>query len=191
MKHIGTQRIETKRLLLRKIKLSDAEMMFNNWASDEEVTRYLTWMPHESIENSKGLIGIWLEELQCDSCYKWCIELKETNQVIGTIDVVDMIKNIDSAVMGYCLSSKYWNQGIMTEALSAVQQFLFEEVGFNRIEAYYHTANPSSGKVMEKSGMKYEGVRRQYAKDNQGNFVDVVTYAILRDDFKKSSKSFS
>lgn len=184
MKHIGTQIIETERLRLRKIKLSDAQMMFDNWANDAEVSKYLKWLPHESIETSKKLIKIWLKELQNDDCYKWCIELKETNQVIGTIDVVNIIESIDCAVMGYCLSRKYWNHGMMTEALSAVQKFLFEEVEFNRIEAYYLAANPASGKVMEKSGMKYEGIRRQYAKDSQGNFVDLATYAILRDDLK-------
>ena len=56
MKHLGTKTIETKRLILRKFTLNDAEVMYQNWASEPEVTKYLTWQPHESVEVTKDVI---------------------------------------------------------------------------------------------------------------------------------------
>ena len=172
MKSIGTREIETDRLILRKITMDDAADMYNNWASDEDVARHLTWTIHKSIEDSKEIIGIWEKELEEDDCYRWCMELKETHEVIGTIDVVKQNKNLESAEIGYCMSKKYWNQGIMTEALIAVEDFLFRRVGLNRVEAYHHTHNPASGQVMKKAGMILEGVIRQIAKDHQGKYCE-------------------
>ena len=185
MKNIGTQPIETERLLLRKITMNDASDMFNNWASDEEVTKYLTWDAHETIDGTKAIISMWEKELEQDDCYRWCIELRENNQVIGGIDVVKLNIDLESAVIGYCMSKKYWNKGIMTEALIAVQDYLFQHVGLNRIEAYHDTRNPASGKVMEKAGMSFEGIKRQGAKDIKGNFRDISMYAILKSDWEK------
>lgn len=182
MQNIGTQEIETERLLLRKITMNDASDMFNNWASDKEVAKYLTWDAHETIDVTKEIISMWEKELEEDDCYRWCIELSETKEVIGTIDVVKLNVDLESAVIGYCMSKKYWNRGIMTEALIAVQDFLFQHVGLNRVEAYFDTRNPASGKVMEKSGMSFEGIKRQVAKDNEGNFCDISMYAILKSD---------
>ena len=186
MKNIGTQQIITDRLILRKITMDDANDMFNNWTSDKEVTRYLTWDFHKTINDTKEIIRMWEKELSEDNCYKWCMELKETNQVVGTIDVVKLNIDIKSAEIGYCMSKKYWNQGIMTEALIAIQDFLFQEVGLNRIEAYHDTRNPASGKVMEKAGMSFEGTKRQGARDNKGNLCNMSIYAILKSDWEKA-----
>lgn len=185
MKNTGTQRIETNRLILRKITTNDASDMFNNWTSDVEVARYLTWDVHKTIEDTKEIISIWEQELEENGCYRWCIELKDINEVIGTIDVIKLNINIESALIGYCMSRKYWNQGIMTEALIEVEKFLFERVGLNRIEAYFDIRNPASGKVMEKAGMSFEGTKRQGAKDNKGNYCDISMYAILKSDWEK------
>lgn len=184
MKNIGTQQIETDRLVLRKITMNDATDMYNNWASDEEVTRHLTWKIHKKIDDTEAIISIWEKELEQDNCYRWCIELKEIHQVIGTIDVVRLNIHLESAVIGYCMSKRYWNQGIMTEALIAVEDFLFKHVGLNRVEAYHHIENPASGKVMKKAGMSFEGIKRQGAKDNEGNFCDLSIYSILKSDWK-------
>ena len=184
MRNKGTQQLETGRLLLRRITLNDAEDMYHNWASDKEVTKHLTWKPHKSIEDTKASISNWEKELEQEDGYRWCIELKENRQVIGTIDVVEINSDIECAMIGYCMAKRYWGQGIMTEAFTAVKDFLFEQVEFNRIEASHHTENPGSRKVMEKVGMSFEGTKREGAKDNEGNLCDIATYAILKSDWE-------
>ena len=182
MKHKGTQTIETERLILRKLSTSDAEAMYKNWVSDPEVTKYLTWPPHESVEATESLISLWEQEYKKENHYQWGIELKSIGEVIGTISVVGMKEEIDMVHIGYCIGADWWRQGIMTEALNAVIKFFFNEVECNRIESRHDTNNPHSGEVMKKCGMTLEGRKRSADINNQG-VCDVVEYAILRDDY--------
>ncbi|SEW46730.1 GNAT family N-acetyltransferase, partial [[Clostridium] fimetarium] len=69
MKHTGTQAIKTKRLTLRKLELADTEMMFNNWTSDDEVTRFLRWDAHKTIDDTKNMIQMWIKNYQSNSTY--------------------------------------------------------------------------------------------------------------------------
>lgn len=112
--------------------------------------------------------------------YQWCIELKEISQAIGSIGVVSSLKNIHSVDIGYCISKKYWNKGIMTEALNAVIDFLFNSVNVNRIQTVHAFENKASGRVMEKCGMKYEGTNRQAARNCQ-SICDICVYAIIKE----------
>ena len=88
MKHLGTVRLETQRLILRKAKISDAEDMFKNWASDSRVTKFLIWEPYTNTEDVRGYISFLLENYKNDNYYYWFIELKETQEPIGAISVV-------------------------------------------------------------------------------------------------------
>ncbi|MCI9086594.1 MAG: GNAT family N-acetyltransferase [Clostridia bacterium] len=182
MNHKGTQTIETKRLILRQFKISDAKQMFDNWANDIEVTKYLTWSPHGSPEVTKALLSDWVSSYQNDSYYNWCIELKETSQAIGSIGTVKILEYIDAVSIGYCIAKEYWRKGIMTEALNAVIKFFFDEVGVNRIAAAHDTDNPASGRVMAKCGMKYEGTFIQAASNNHG-ICDIAVYGLVKRDY--------
>ena len=157
--------------------------MFRNWASDPEVTKFLTWPAHSSIAVSEMVIGSWLQEYEKDSYYQWMIELKEIGQPIGSISVVRQNVSVEEAEIGYCIGKAWWGMGIMTEALSGVMDFLFREVGMNRIEARHDVANSGSGCVMKKCGMHYEGTARQAGWNNQG-ICDICTYAILREQWE-------
>ena len=128
MKHLGTKTIETRRLVLRKFTLSDAEPMYRNWASDPEVTRYLLWPAHESEEETKGILKGWIAAYEKPEKYEWCIELKEIGEAIGSIGVVMVNEKVQSMEVGYCLSCDYWHKGIMSEALSAVVEYLTNEL---------------------------------------------------------------
>lgn len=114
MRHCGTKVIETERLILRQFEMDDKTAMFNNWASDTDVAKYLTWPAHDSVE----LTG------------------------------------------------------------------MFFEAGFERIYAGHDINNPKSGRVMEKIGMKKEGIHRKAGRNNTG-IVDMVYYAILKEDVEK------
>lgn len=182
--HKGTQTIETSRLILRKAVREDAEPMFSNWVSDPEVTKYLTWPVHGSLDTTKWVLSSWIEEYQNDTYYQWMIELKEISQPIGSISVVRQNNDLAMAEIGYCIGSHWWHKGIMSEALQAVIDYLFEEVGMNRIEARHDPNNPHSGNVMKKCRMKYEGTTRAADRNNQG-ICDAVHYAILRSDWER------
>ena len=134
-----------------------------------------TLAPHEIRVNLKRIT------FERENFYQWMIVLKETGQPIGSISVVNMDDRVEKAEIGYCMGRKWWHMGIMTEALRAVMDFLFSDVGVNWIEARHDPRNPHSGGVMRKCGMKYEGTARQADRNNQG-ICDAAIYALLRSD---------
>lgn len=181
MQHLGTIELETDRLILRRFTLDDAMDMYRNWAFDPEVTKFLTWKPYESPETADTILKIWNENYAQPDFYQWAIELKQIGQPIGSISVVHMNEQVASAEIGYCIGKAWWHQGITSEALERVMQFLFDEVGMNRVEARHDVNNPNSGKVMQKCGMTFEGIHRQADWNNQG-LCDVACYAVLKCD---------
>ena len=183
--HKGTQTIETSRLVLRRAVREDAEPMFRNWASDPEVTKFLTWPAHSSIAVSEMVIESWLQEYEKENYYQWMIELKELGEPIGSISVVRQNDRVAEAEIGYCIGSQWWHRGIMTEALNAVISYLFTEVGMNRVAARHDPNNPHSGGVMRKCGMKYEGTLRKADWSNKG-IVDASVYGLIASDYFNS-----
>jgi ribosomal-protein-alanine N-acetyltransferase len=184
MEHLGTKKLETERLILKCFTINDAENMFKNWASDNEVTKYLTWPTHSDVNVSKYVLEQWIQNYGKSDFYNWAIVLKEINEPIGSIGTVKQSDDIKMVHIGYCIGRNWWNKGIISEALTALIKFFFEEVGINRIEARHDPNNPNSGKVMLKCGMKYEGHMKQADKNNQG-IVDTIYYAVIADDYFK------
>ena len=182
MKHVGTQVIETERLILRPVVREDAATMHRNWTGDPEVTKYLTWPTHASVDVTEGFAEYLLQCYQDPKNYGWCIVLKdESPEPIGMISVVDMNEAAESVHIGYCLGRKWWGRGVMTEALGAVIDFAFNTLGANRVDARHDPRNPASGAVMRKCGMVYEGTHRQSDRNNQG-ICDAAWYSILKAD---------
>ena len=188
LSHKGTQTINTDRLLLRKFELNDSYDMFKNWANDSEVTKFLTWRPHDSIKVTKDIMEKWVNDYENYNIYNWAIEIKETREVIGGISIVKLDENNYSCEIGYCMSTRYWGKGIMSESLKAVINYLFSDIGFNRVAANHDTINAASGRVMFKSGMKLEGTLRQVKLRSNKEFYDLAIYAILKDDWIKSKE---
>lgn len=184
MKHNGTINIETERLLLRKFNISDADAMFRNWESDSKVTEYLRWPTATDISEAKYVLNEWIRGYENSDFYQWAIVLKEIDEPIGSISVVEKNEKLNIVHIGYCIGSKWWNQGITSEAFKAVIPFFFEEVGVNRIESQHDPNNPNSGKVMMKCGLKYEGTLRQADWSNKG-IVDACMYSLLKSEWEK------
>ena len=184
MNHKGTVTIETERLILRKFNENDIHNAFNNWCNDDEVTKFLTWPTHKNDDITLMVITDWMEQYSKDDYYQWAIELKDIHEVIGSMACTDVYENINAVDIGYCIGKKWWNQGITSQALSMVIKFLFDEVDFNRIDAYHDPENPHSGMVMKKAGMQYEGTFRKYHLTNRG-ISDVCVYSILKEDYDK------
>ena len=187
MNHIGTQIIETPRLILRPFTMADAPAMFDNWASDPEVTKYVTWPAHSSIEITRMVLRDWVDGYDHPDRYNWAITLKEEgDRPVGNISAVHVYEKTDSIEIGYCMGRGWWGKGIMAEALTAVIDFFMEQVGTNRILARHDTNNPNSGKVMKRAGMSYEGTLRQSGRNNQG-IVDLAYYSILKTEWHKKA----
>ena len=181
MKHCGTKRLETERLILRRFVTEDYVAMYKNWASDEEVTKYLMWSTHSSMKMSKKIAKAWVKQYSRKDNYNWAIVPKDLGEPIGGISVVHMKEDVSMVHIGYCIGKNWWHRGFTSEALKAVMDFLFDEVGVNRIESRHDPRNPNSGKVMKKCGMKYEGTLRSSDWNNQG-ICDACYYALLKSE---------
>ena len=184
LKHKGTVQLETTRLVLRRAEIADTQSMFRNWASDPEVTKFLTWLPHTDTDVTKNILESWVESYAKDDYYQWLIVLKELGEPIGSI-MVNTVGRAQSAHVGYCIGKAWWHKGIMSEALKVVMDFLFDEVGYHRVESLHDPNNPNSGKVMVKCGMKYEGTLRQADRNNQG-ICDACYYGLLAEERTKT-----
>lgn len=188
MKHLGSRTLETDRLVIRAFVPEDAAPMFRNWASDAEVTKFLTWPTHSSEEVSAAVVSSWVEKNGDPANYQWAIVWKETMEPIGSISVVHWNEDICEAEVGYCIGKAWWHRGVMTECFSEIIRFLFLEVGVNRITARHDVNNPNSGRVMKNCGLRHEGIQRQAGRNNQG-ICDISVYAILRGDYTAEQES--
>ena len=147
--------LETERLKLRYLKADDAQTMFDNWTSDPEVPKYMTWLVHESVETTREILNNWLSQYEDPDCYRWGIELKGSGELIGMIDVVKYLENKVPEI-GYCSGKKWWGNGYMTEALKAVAAELFAN-GFNELFIAAVRENIGSNRVIQKAGFELTG----------------------------------
>ncbi len=182
MEHKGTIELHSERLILRRLAIQDAKAMYNNWASDSEVTKFLTWSAHTDASETDCILHNWDEQYGEDTFYQWAIVPKAFGEPIGTISVVKCDENTDTMEIGYCIGKKWWHKGYTSEALQTVISFLFHDVKINRLEARHDTHNPHSGAVMKKCGMCFEGILRSAARNNCG-IVDVAVYSIIAEEY--------
>lgn len=148
LNHKGTQTIYTKRLILRQIREEDYIDMYR-YTTKEEVAKYVSWSVHKSIEDTKAVCKMWADEYKNGDKYHWAIVYN--NRVIGNIEIVKIIDT--TASIGWQIDSEYWNKGIMTEAATAVRDYMFSQIGIEVLEAEYAKENIGSGRVMQKIGM--------------------------------------
>ena len=181
LEHIGTVPVRTPRLLLRRLCEGDARQMYENWASDPQVTRYLTWEPYADADAARAYLEALVKNYARDDFYDWGIEFE--GALVGDISVVRLDAENCGCWLGYCIGRAWWGRGIVAEALRAVIDFLFENVGLERIAAMHDRENPNSGKVMRKAGMTCEGTLRR-SRFIKGRFIDGVRYSILRDEWE-------
>ena len=141
----------TDRLILRKLQKDDAESIFK-WASDPEVSRYVTWPTHERVEQTKNILNLWIKEYENPKTIRYGITLKENGELIGAIDVVDYVDG--NPEIGYCLARRYWNNGYMSEACNALIEYLFS-IGYKVVVIEADENNVGSNRVIEKCGFKF------------------------------------
>ena len=184
---LGTQRLETERLILRRFELNDLEELFyNGYITDEKMTEDLSWKPCKTIEEQRKIIEDWVKLYENKDFYKWLIETKDTHELIGGIDICNLYKRKDYGEVGYCIGSKYWNKGYATEALKRVIEYLLIDCDFHLVEAHYAGYNPASGRVMEKAGMKKDGELRERRLDKRtGKYTPQIYYSIIKSELNE------
>ncbi|BED91927.1 MAG: GNAT family N-acetyltransferase [Candidatus Improbicoccus pseudotrichonymphae] len=182
-KHAGTKEIITSRLILRKFSISDTSNVFKNWSSDPENLKFMSWKAHSNLVETESYLCRIVPKYIKDSYYHWAIVLKSNaEEAIGSISVELFFSFNNCMEIGYTLSKKHWNQGIMTESLKAVQDFLFENTDCHRIQARHAVENKASGRVMVKTGMKFEGILREFDRTSKGEWMDAALYSMLKKD---------
>lgn len=177
----GTPILTTQRLLLRPFTVDDAPAMYQNWATDPLVTRYVTWNVHPSPDFTRELLTAWVAEYERPDYLNWVITLNGTP--IGNIAVFD--RKYDAVELGYCMSSAHWNRGYMTETVTAVRDYLFREVGIYRLVIRHDVHNPASGMVAKKIGCTWEGCQRSAIVDKDGERADINVLSLLRPEWEK------
>ena len=170
----GTKKLTTKRLTLRKFFIKDALCMFNNWASDSLTTKYLTWLPHESVSQTENIIRGWKGQYKNPCFYQWAIVLKDLGEPIGSISVVREKEH--GVEVGYCIGSKWWGKGITTEALEKVIEYLLKEEKYQKVYAKHNVLNVASGRVMQKCKMTF--IERKEKVAYNGGFYAMDLYEI-------------
>lgn len=184
MKDLGTKRLETKRLILRRVTKEDVPSAYAHWCNSDVVDRYVMWSKHKSIDETFLFYQTWIDEYDDPTTYRWIVELKENSEVIGTITVPSkkFIK-FGTYEIGYCYGDAYWGKGYATEALMRVIKYLFEEVKVETIYAEYMSNNPASRQVMKKARMQFEGIKRSRLNDKNNKRNDLGSYSITKEEY--------
>ena len=172
--------LETSRLILRKVRPDDLHAV-HAYASDPAVTEHLVWEPHRTMDETRRSIGETVRRYEDGQLAPWAIQLHDGARMIGTCGFVVWYRHDARAEIAYVVARPYWGRGYATEAVRAVVDFGFAQMGLNRIEGRCMVENAASSRVMEKAGMRYEGTMRQQILA-KGRFRDVKLYAILRED---------
>ena len=151
--------LETDRLILRRMDLHDAQDMFE-YSRDPLVAQHVLWDAHTSISESRSYIKCMMRKYRAGDPASWGIVRKDQDRLVGTIGYMWYQPENNAAEVGYSIARDCWNQGFMTEALSEVLRYSFENMSMNRVEAQHEVDNPASGAVMRKNGMVHEGTLR-------------------------------
>jgi ribosomal-protein-alanine N-acetyltransferase len=153
------EQFETKRLVLRKPRLDDARAIFEGWAQDQEVTRYLTWRPHEQVEQTQEFVQSCIRAWEGETRFPYMITLKGSDEVIGMID--PRIEGPKVGI-GYVAARAHWGKGYVPEATRAIIDWAFQQPSIYRVYATTDVENIASRRVLEKVGMQCEGILRKY-----------------------------
>lgn len=177
--YTGTQSLETERLILRQITLSDAQDVFH-FKSNPEVE---TWNAvDKTIEDTQRFIECLQKKYLAKEPTIWGIASKNDNKLIGYCGFTFIQPEYSIVELEYALDKPYWHKGLMPEALEALLFYTFNTLKINRIIAFVLLNNANSAKVLSKIGMQSEGMHRE-AGYSRGMFWDMHSYALLRKDY--------
>lgn len=188
---IPPREIETERLHLRALKPGDGQLLFDLYAKDREICKYMSWEADGKIETSDAFVSMVVDSFagkhNGKAMFSWLIRLKETGEYIGSAGFES--SNETTVSGGYILNPKFWGAKYASEAWRALVQLAQADPGVQRIEANHHPDNPASGKVMQAAGMTFFERRTKTASfpNLSAELQDEVLYAWRRgsEDIKR------
>ena len=184
--HVPT--IETSRLILRKLRREDLPLYYSRLWSREPISRYMLWEPHKSIEESSASIEKALKRYETGEACRFCIALKDSDELIGIIDLLRFEEETKSCSFAYMIGEDFWGRGYATEAVKAAFGFAFDGLGMDSIAADHFADNPASGAVMEKAGMVFQRqIPARYEKN--GVLHDAREYRITKEQWNEKKGS--
>ncbi len=176
--------LQTDRLTLRPFTLADAPDV-QRLAGEREIATTTLLIPHPYPD---GAAEEWIQTHETDfnenKSTVYAVTLRNDNTLIGAIGLI-INNDHNHAELGYWIGKPYWGKGYCTEAVRAMFDFGFNTLNLNRIHAHHFGNNPSSGRVLEKTGMKREGISPQHIR-KWDEYVDIILYGILRSDYERS-----
>lgn len=146
--------LETQRLSLRQPVIQDAASIFEQYAQDPKVTKYIGWQPHKSIAVTNEFINRCISVWADDSAFPYVLIRQEDAQLIGMLEI--RINNY-KADLGYVLAKSEWGKGYMPEAVQTLTNWALAQDEIYRVWAFCDVENLASARVMEKVGMQREG----------------------------------
>lgn len=182
--HCGTVPLSTPRLILRRFSVDDTRPMFENWACDPDVTRYLTWRAHMTSRETRDVLEYWESQYKRPDFYEWAIVPKDYGRPIGSIGMSRIARMKTVMELGYCIGKDWWGQGICPEAAEAVLRLMFETVGCSSVIAMHALPNENSGRVMEKCGMHRKDCPPEPVRTENGLFYCRV-YELDRAEYEQ------
>jgi RimJ/RimL family protein N-acetyltransferase len=153
-------RFDTERLILRPIAASDAPAIYEGYAADPEVSRYLTWRPHRSIADTEGYVAWCLRTATAGQSLAYAMTDRHDGRLIGAFEL--RRTGTGRLGYGYVLARPWWGRGLMAEALTAVAAWALAQPDIWRIGDVCDAENLGSARVMEKAGMTREGLLRRW-----------------------------
>ena len=171
------ERIETKRLVLRKPRIEDADEVFARYASDPEVSRYLAWRLHQSPDITRSFLEYSDAEWARWPAGPYLVELRDNGRLLGGTGFA--FETPYRASTGYVLAKDAWGQGYASEAVAAIVD-VARAIGLVRLYALCHVDHDRSVRVLERTGFQREGTLRQYLEFPNlapGKPSDVFCYA--------------
>lgn len=170
--------LETERLYLRKFEEADLDFVYTHFSSSD-VSKYLyDNEPPRDIDGAKAILE-WCTDFSSEHHVRWCIVSKESMEQMGTCGFHAYDKINNAAEIGYDLSSAYWSQGYMSEALTRMLSLGFAELNLHRVYAYVSVSNNRSNRLLEKLGFRHEGLIRDKHLF-RGKYYDHNLYSLLR-----------
>lgn len=180
--HVGTQTIETKRLILRQFQYSDSDSMLKNWIADENIQSWYAEPTYTIQEAVRGLLDQYITSYYHDDYYRWAIIDKKTNECIGQIAYFLVDSHNQFAEIEYCIGSKFQCNGLATEATKAIIHYGFQKIHLHKVQICTKTTNTPSQRVIEKCGFTYEGTLRDYFYID-GSYVGRMYYSLLEEEY--------
>jgi ribosomal-protein-alanine N-acetyltransferase len=175
--------LRTDRLVLRQLTVGDSRDWFRS-LSDIVVTEMIGMDPLETVEGAEKIIDRYTEGFKEGSKMAWAITLRESDEFIGTCSYEGINREALSGVIGYDLLREYWGHGFMTEALTAIADYGFEELGLDRIQANTGSANSASSNLLRRLGFLEEGTLRESASFT-GEFGNDILYSLTRRQWRR------